>query len=249
MTCESAVFCEGYFDRAFWKGWLTHLGCVSLFEEQRPVRDPWGRTVGGGQFGFRSVGQRFIRVVPCQGKEKVLALVRLHLQQRATNPLYHVVVNWDADTFDQRGPEGVAPRVRLSDIVGHLDPAATPDDAGGYLLDGDPPTTLSLVLWEAADDPDPGLPSKQTLERLCCAAIREVYPARGEQVARWLDDLTGAPPLVPKSFSWSYMAGWSPEHNCEAFFELLWKDADVAAALQARLEATGAWNVAKALSQ
>jgi hypothetical protein len=24
---ESVIYCEGYHDRAFWMGWLGHLGC------------------------------------------------------------------------------------------------------------------------------------------------------------------------------------------------------------------------------
>ena len=57
---ENVVLCEGYYDRAFWAGWLLHLGCVDLrVIEQRPtgkrkVLDPWGGDVEGGAFGFRA---------------------------------------------------------------------------------------------------------------------------------------------------------------------------------------------------
>lgn len=38
---ESVIYCEGYHDRAFWMGWLGHLGCV----------DP-AHLIPGGQAGF-----------------------------------------------------------------------------------------------------------------------------------------------------------------------------------------------------
>jgi hypothetical protein len=82
---------------------------------------------------------------------------------------------------------------------------------------------------------------------LCCAAIRDAYPDRGERVSEWLESLANQAPDNPKSYSWSYMAGWYPEQGCEVFFELLWQDVIVAAALQARLESAGAWRVADAL--
>jgi hypothetical protein len=40
---ESAVLCEGYYDRAFWAGLLVHLGCVDPGQGphgRRPVFDP-----------------------------------------------------------------------------------------------------------------------------------------------------------------------------------------------------------------
>ena len=250
MICESVVFCEGYFDRAFWKGWLEHLGCTNLFGKQGRVIDPWRCNVGSGQYGFMSPGQTFVRVVPCGGKGHVLDQVRIRLEQRATKCIRRVVVNWDADTIDSAFRDGASPKATVGEIIGKLKPGATPDASGDYLIhlpEDELPTTLSLVLWETPDEPATGLPTKQTLERLCCAAICEVYPQRGLCVGPWLESLVEGPPLIPKSFSWSYMAGWYPDHNCEAFFELLWKDAAVAAALRKRLEHIGAWRVAKAL--
>ena len=40
---ESVIACEGYDDRAFWKGWLCRLGCTDIYESsgRRPVIDPW----------------------------------------------------------------------------------------------------------------------------------------------------------------------------------------------------------------
>ena len=43
---ESVILCEGYYDRAFWAGWLTHLGCTDPGQRANgthriPVKDPW----------------------------------------------------------------------------------------------------------------------------------------------------------------------------------------------------------------
>ncbi len=55
---ESVVLCEGFHDRAFWKGWLSHLDCrdartklpSGAFER---ARDPFGKFVEPGQFAWR----------------------------------------------------------------------------------------------------------------------------------------------------------------------------------------------------
>ncbi len=247
MTHESVVYCEGYLDRAFWKGWLTRLGCTNPFEDNPRVKDPWKKPVTGGQFGFWNPGGEFIRIVPCNGKANILPQVRLRLEQRDTKAIRRLVVNWDADTIDQPGGEEPAPKAQLRDIVGsfQVDAARTPE--GDFVLEGEQPTTISLVVWEAEDEPAPGLPDKQTLERLCCAAILDAYADRGERVSRWIRDLGEAPDPSPKSFSWSYMAGWYPDRGCEAFFEALWQDDALAEALRTRLEATGGWRVAESL--
>jgi hypothetical protein len=247
MTGESLVYCEGYYDRAFWKGCLEHLGCENLFEPGGTVKDPWGLRVSEGHFGFLNQRREFVRVVPCHGKEQILPAVRNRLLQRVTKHAEHIVINWDADTFEVGTPEEASPNDRLRDILGSMQEGATPNAVGDYQLEGEPTTTISLVLWSTPDAPSAGGPAKQTLERLCCAALREVYPVRSDAVARWLATLEGGPTDNPKSFSWSYMAGWFPDRGCEAFLEQLWKDVAVAQALQDRLKRTGAWRVVQEL--
>jgi hypothetical protein len=50
---ESVILCEGYHDRAFWKGWLTHLRCSDPGEpppgssRRRDIFDPWNTRVVG----------------------------------------------------------------------------------------------------------------------------------------------------------------------------------------------------------
>jgi hypothetical protein len=249
MKSESVVFCEGYLDRAFWKGWLKHLGCTNLFETKRPVMDPWSGRVTGGEFGFLSKSGNFIRVRPCDGKSQVLPLVRNRLKGRETKAVTSVIVNWDADTFDNDEAAGVAPRTTLSEIVGSISPDFTKNAEGTYQIDGANPTSVYLVIWSAEDGQASGIPAKQTLERLCCAALREVHPDRAEEVQKWLAQCGDIEAADPKSFSWSHMAGWYPDRGCEGFYEALRQDEAVAAALRTRLEATGSWQIAKSLAE
>jgi len=100
---QSVILCEGYLDRAFWAGWLEYLGCQDpgLPEgttKRRPVIDPWGSKVAGGQFAYHSRSRRFIRIVPCGNKETVRPVGKLFLQNRCEEPLTHLILNVDADT-------------------------------------------------------------------------------------------------------------------------------------------------------
>jgi hypothetical protein len=45
------------------------------------------------------------------------------------------------------------------------------------------------------------------------------------------------------------MAGWYAENGCEAFYSNLWHDSLVVAALQQRLEASGAWQIVERIAQ
>ena len=82
MKSETILLCEGYYDRAFWDGWLRFLGCV----EERS--DPWKKAVrGGGQYGYRTPQGGFLRLTPCQGKDKVLPWARQRLARRRVEPV------------------------------------------------------------------------------------------------------------------------------------------------------------------
>ena len=105
------------------------------------------------------------------------------------------------------------------------------------------------MCWEAADVTSPGVPSKQTLERLVCSAIVAAYPERGEPVQRWLESRPNPPKANPKEFAWSHMAGWYAKFDRDPFYRALWKDAKVATELQRRLEDCGAWQVAAELTK
>jgi hypothetical protein len=253
---ESVILCEGYYDRAFWAGWLLHLGCTDPgapppgTQRRRDVFDPWNTKVTGGQFAFRSRSGRFLRVVPCHGRQRVLPEARSRLNRRPTRALERLVVNVDAD-LSAAGVPTAATGLRSQDVEQylrrHADPAATLNAAGEIVLDGGA-TVVSLIRWEATDPSTPGLPDEQTLERLACAVLVAAYPSRGPAIHGWLSSRPSPPSPDPKAWAWSYMAGWYASMGCESFYSQLWQEPGVLAELETRLRASGAWSVADALA-
>ena len=100
---ETVVHCEGFHDRAFWAGWLLHLGCADPglpaagATSRSPIFDPWNTEVKGGQFAFLARSSHFIRVVPCHGKGNILRRTRIRLGQRGSKSLTRLIVNVDPD--------------------------------------------------------------------------------------------------------------------------------------------------------
>jgi hypothetical protein len=94
-----------------------------------------------------------------------------------------------------------------------------------------------------------GVPTEQTLERLVCSALCEVYPERAEAVASWLVARPEPPTkALAKAHAWSYMAGWYAEHGSSDFYEEVWRDTRLAQVLRRYLENSGAWRVAAMLA-
>jgi hypothetical protein len=246
---ESVVVCEGYHDRAFWDGMLQHLGCVSVIPVADRPRDPAAEFFKRGHYGYRSQRLALIRIVPAGGKAKVMPAAADYLRDRQEQPmLTRLIVNVDDDS------EG-------AEVVRHqgasvLPLGLSPDDwqpDGKELVTLDTGTRVGVVVWQCLDSQATvGVPAKQTLERLVCAALAEVYPRRAQAVQSWLDNRPKPPADSPKAFSWSHMAGWYPEEGGEAFLKLLWDEhvnPGLPAALQRRLEAGGAWNLIAGLAE
>jgi hypothetical protein len=252
---ESIVYCEGYHDRAFWMGWLLHLGCVDPGSPppgrtgRVDVYDPWNTKVAGGQYAYHSPSGQFIRVVPCHGRTKILPLVRIRLGQRNSKALTRLVINIDSDVTAS-GASAASSGLQGGDVeslVRGFDPAARLNADGEIELDGGA-TKVALLRWEVNDPPTRGLPDQQTLERLVSAALVAAYPARAASVQDWLDARPHPPGPDPKEHAWSYMAGWYAEYGCEAFYSILWKDSRVIAELSSRLQNSGAWQIAGRLA-
>jgi hypothetical protein len=250
---ESVVLCEGYHDRAFWKGWLLHLKCTDPGAPPGSTRrvdvyDPWNTKVGGGQYAYVSRTGGFVRVIPCHGLGNVLPTATIRLRQRGTKALARLVINVDPDVVAGAGTG--ASGLRRQDVEAHVrnfDPSAALNPVGEIDVDGGA-TKISLIRWEASDPPGPGLPAQQTLERLVSAALVAAYPARALVVQNWLDGRPTPPAVTPKEHAWSYMAGWYAEHGCEDFYTHLWRDSAVVTQLEARLRASGAWQIAEAIA-
>jgi len=236
---ESVILCEGYHDRAFWTGWLEHLGCENLAIR---VLDPWNNLVRGGDFAFRSKSGAFLRIVPCRGKDNILPTAHLRLRRRNDKRLVRLVLSMDSDASAQ-GPGCGRPALTtqaVETLMRHFGEPHT-NEQGEFVLD-DGATLISLIRWETSDANTAALPSQQTLERLACAAVVAAYPDRGPVVQQWLESRGDGP-------AWSYMAGWYAEFGCEGFYRKLWDDEQVAAELKSRLIQCGAWRVAETLAE
>lgn len=252
---ESVILCEGYHDRAFWMGWLLRLGCTDPGTppagrtNRVPIADPWGMTVTGGQFAYHSQSGRFVRVVPCHGKSRVIPAARIRLGQRNTRALTRLVLNVDSDLTTSSSTASSS-GLKATDVLREVrafDSSAALNADGEIEVDGGA-TLVSLVRWEATDPPTAGLPDQQTLERLVCAALAAAYPPRAAWVQSWLDGRPHCPAVDPKEHAWSYMAGWFAESGCEAFFSKMWTDPQVVSELENRLKASGAWRIAETLA-
>lgn len=246
---ESIILCEGYDDRAFWAGWLKHSGCT-IPKDGDKVVDSSEKIVSNGQFMYRSKSEKFIRLVPCHGKPKIRGSARSQLKQRTIKPfLTHLIINIDPDINAHGTDTATGLRLQnIHDLVHEFDKEATKTDDGDIAMDGGS-TIVSLVRWEASDVAGDGIPTKQTLERLVCAAIVAAYPDRGPKVQEWLDSRNGTPKAGPKEFGWSHMAGWYADHGCADFYKNLWRDDRIVAELKPRLVECGAWRIAEMLAE
>ncbi len=239
---ESVILCEGFYDRAFWKGWLLHLNC----KDARTLRsdrtyddavDPFEKTVPRGQFAFYSPRGSFIRLQSCNGEKNVRKAARRRLDRHRTQPLRHLIVNVDLDTPADDAVVTETARRALREWLGKLlDPDLHDDGVSATVVD-----------WSAPDPPVAALPAKQTLERLVCAAISEVLPDRARAVEQWFVHRPAPPPPEPKAFAWSHMAGWYATDGCDEFYQGVWRDPALAAALINRLDGTGALAAVEAL--
>jgi hypothetical protein len=173
-----------------------------------------------GQYAYLSNTGRFLRVQPCGGDSKVIRkAASARLRQRSTKSVLRLVINIDPDS-DASGAGTGRTRLRHQDVealVRTFDSAAKTNADGDIELDGGA-TKVSLIRWEVSDPPTPGLPDQQTLERLVCAALLEVYPERGENVQTWLDSRHNPPTSTVKEYAWSYYAGWYADHGTDDFY-------------------------------
>lgn len=235
---QHAILCEGYDDRSFWAGWLGALGCE---DRKGDPNDVWGRPVRGeGRFVFQAPTGARIILHPVGGRSRLRPFARTYLADR-NHRFDRVVVNLDPDlpATEARPSEGYD---LVRGIVEHYRGSATGE---GRFRVGE--TEVVAVVWECDDPPEtPGVPEKQTLERLVAASIVAAYPDRARAVVDWL----AAEPLGgdgPKHHGYSYLAKWWAEHGADDFFRELWRDEVVARELEARLRASGAWERIEAL--
>jgi hypothetical protein len=104
------------------------------------------------------------------------------------------------------------------------------------------------VVWSEPDAISSELPSKQTLERLVCAAIAAAYPERAVAVKGWLARKAVSGQPEHKAHAWTHMAGWFAKNGCDDFYRAVWRDDKIRPELETRLRASGAWAIAEALA-
>ncbi|MBL8618662.1 MAG: hypothetical protein JNM72_23820 [Deltaproteobacteria bacterium] len=253
MTGLTIVLVEGYDDRAFWSGYLRHVrGCLPS------VAVPAARLAGlppgthqllrqtKGTYTYLSPSDGVVQVIPFQeqhqaGQEPLRALLHARLNGRKTRPeaLRGLVVCTDDDR-----PAGSPPRHDRAWLVQLLRNAkvtdipalAGADTDGVHLPDG---VVVTAVHWRVDLGPDPALPDQQSLERVACAALHVVAPARVASVRTWL---AGLPDLSAgykdhKATAGALWAGWSAHDGWARFYEALWEDEPTRAALLEALPA------------
>jgi hypothetical protein len=244
---RSVVLCEGFDDRAFLAGWLLFLGCTDPGNQgsglRKKVFDPNGTEVSVGHHAWNSKSGSFVKVMPCHGDDQVLRMLDVELPRRFSERLDRVVVCLDDDGH---GVEGR--RAAIDQRVLKAGGPTVPDRSGDWILDGG--TVVSAVIWQCDDANSPGIPAKQTLERLVCAALCGAHGLRGGAVDAWLHGRPApAPDADHKAFCWSHMAGWYADHGCASFFQEVWREAAVRSELEHRLRSAGAWQVVSTLAE
>jgi hypothetical protein len=241
---QTIFVCEGYHDRGFLAGWLTVLGCDDLSVGAtgvQKVKDPWGKPVIRGQFGYTDRLKRFLRIIPAHGESQCFSVADGLLQGRDTQRIRDLFVVVDQDDSASRRED------QFQNLVQKHSGTFT---SNRLAVLGDGTKIHLLVLAVPQSVQQDHLPGLQSLERVVCAAIAAAYPGRAKLVARWLTDIGASeePAAFAKSHSWSHMAGWYPKFGCDAFHSQLWQDDQVKAHLIAILSQSGAWQaVSRAL--
>ncbi len=234
---QHVILCEGFDDRSFWVGWLLYLQCTDPSEQGRKrVEDAYGSVQGRGRYLFHSPRGACIIVHPYGGRSKLRSAANEYLKDHKTRPINRMILNLDSDA--QSGSHDTARDV-IRGIAAHFGSEAEEPGTAAFDLGG---IRTSAVIWECTDeDPIPGVPRKQTLERLVAASIRAAYPGRGSSVEQWLAAEPKGEAVTHKSYGYSYLAKWYYEHGADDFFRALWRDEAVVEQLRQRIEPHGAW--------
>jgi hypothetical protein len=233
----TVILCEGYDDRSFLAGWLSRAGATDCFakrgERKVALRDPWGRELRNGKFLFESPTGRPILIQPCHGISRIQVAAEEYLSNQATRPFSTLIVNLDGDSEAGNANESSLDRIRtiIEKVTGRHPGRSLPFEVDQI--------KVWPLIWRADDPPNtPGVPNKQTLERLITAALAEVDPEKAASVTRWLKDLpTGSE--SGKSVAKSYDAKWfTPKFD--DIYRAVWSEKAVAEALERRLRECGA---------
>lgn len=249
MSRHFIVLCEGHDDQLFWGAWLQYLGARDLFREcggdrLRLEARLAPLLLNRSDTAFENAAGDRILVRDCNGSRSVWESLR-GLVEKELEPPSGILVNVDSDRSAADGdPEGGA-HDRLLQVIreatGHLPSGNRPYQLGA--------TCVDRVVWRC-DDPAGtfGVPDQQCLERLVCAAIAEasVSPEHPDGWAASVRDFLEKAPRGGqghKNYALSYFAKWFAPGTTN-LFRVVWSRSEyprVAATLEKRLRATGAW--------
>ena len=245
---QSVIICEGFHDRAFLKGWLEKLDWRSPSRsEGRTFCDSRGEAGRAGHFVLfrdRAGVRDYVRIAPVTGDTNVLPVAGdLLLEDK---PLDVLICVLDSDQ-PRASADPVASRLQaFTKRLGPPGTSAMRPDGGSVRLE--------LLVWCTAPSTHPrvGLPATHTLELVAIDSIVAAYPARAAAVenfiaAQPLADPTRESAGRAKEHAWAYMAKWSGSRGCDEFYQGIWDDAQIAAALEATLRSTSAWDVLASL--
>lgn len=254
---ETLILCEGYHDRAFWAGCVTHAfggkdGREAVasatakpdgaLPKKTQLLDPWGQRVADGAFACISSSGRYIRINPCNGYAGILPALRVRINLAGQKPLRSVIVGVDADTLSNGTGNSPITAQGLRDFL-----AVAPPEPLGPVITlnlGQVIVPVALVHWKAGRKPENGSPAKGCLEQLVCAAVAAVYPKRLPTIASWLASRTDPPPKAQqeKEIALSLVAGWHAHQGVEGFYRSIWADDAIRASLIEQLKHTGQWS-------
>jgi hypothetical protein len=215
------VVVEGYDDRDFVGAWLRARGAAN----DRSARKK-------KTFSFRVASGFQVDVVWVDSRNKIAGGVEDAVKQGRT--AYDLVVGCLDDDRDGDPPATDFPAIEnLAARLGSVGSGplwSVPD------LNGRPSGALGAIVWRTAWNGSPGVPAKQTLERLVCAAIVTAHPERAQPVE---DFLVATPPTIGprhKAMFTSFLAKWYTDEGPAQIYDALWRDEAVRTALLERLK-------------
>lgn len=236
MTSQRVIVVEGFLDRAFLAGFLKRSNCKSLGAPGAPApKDPWGARVAGGQYAYETPTGVFVRVVPSNGDRGVDKNVELYVKDAVTRPIELLLAIVDPDVAAKTDWSGPL-HSKVGNLAAKCAGTADPQNPRAFRAPG--VDRAELGVW-TTDEVDARLPQKQTLERLVVAAIADAQPDRFAHVVQFLNTRPVPPPAQGKEEAMALMAGWFSWRLSEGFYEAVWEDPSIAAALEARLTKNG----------
>ena len=198
------------------------------------------------------MSEKFIRVVPCMGKDEIIPIVEDRLDRRLLERVEHMTLNFDSDLFADKtlNPKVLDAMASVKEMLERKNIQFILEGERDFVMD-DGSTTLTVIQWGTDTLPTLMLPNQQTLERLVCDALLKAYPDRQDALTPWFASLPKKSRDEVKTFAWSHMAGWHGGHSCDDFYRHLWDDSnsEVRTELILRLKACGAWRVAESLAK